>query len=68
MKLQKVLHGIIDHAKSIIGLTQVDNQSTIELDMTDDELLMLFKMAHEADMTFNNFINEILAKEFKHKN
>ena len=35
---------------------------TIELDLTDAELLVLFKMAHEADMTFNDFVEIVLTE------
>jgi hypothetical protein len=33
---------------------------TIELDITDAELLVLFKMAHERDVTFNDFVEIVL--------
>ena len=33
---------------------------TIELDLTDAELLVLFKMAHERDVTFNDFVEIVL--------
>jgi hypothetical protein len=36
---------------------------TIELDLTDAELLVLFKMAHERDVTFNDFV-EIVLQEY----
>ena len=36
---------------------------TIELDLTDQELLVLFKMAHERDVTFNDFV-EIVLQEY----
>jgi len=35
----------------------------IELDLTDQELLVLFKLAHERDVTFNDFV-EIVLTEF----
>jgi len=38
----------------------------IELDLTDQELLVLFKMAHERDVTFNDFV-EIVLTEFLEK-
>lgn len=33
---------------------------SIELDLTDAELLVLFKMAHERDVTFNDFVEIVL--------
>ena len=35
---------------------------TIELDLTDAELLVLFKMAHERDVTFNDFVEIVLTE------
>jgi len=37
-----------------------DNRVEVALDLTDAELLVLFKMAHEKDMTFNNFVEQVL--------
>lgn len=37
-----------------------DRTETIELDLTDQELLVLFKMAHERDVTFNDFVEIVL--------
>ena len=51
-------------------ITPANNRTEeIELDLTDQELLVLFKMAHERDVTFNDFV-EIVLTEFleKHTN
>lgn len=37
-----------------------DKWVEVQLDLTDAELLVLFKMAHERDMTFNKFVNYVL--------
>ena len=37
-----------------------DNRVEIPLDFSDAELLVLFKQAHEADMTFNDFVEKAL--------
>jgi len=37
-----------------------DTKVEVALDLTDAELLVLFKMAHEADITFNNFVEQVL--------
>jgi hypothetical protein len=52
----------------MITLAQ-DKTETIELDLTDQELLVLFKMAHEQDLTFNEFV-EVALLDFleKHQN
>jgi len=38
----------------------IDNRVEIQLDLSDAELLALFKLAHEKDMTFNNFVEHVL--------
>lgn len=52
----------------MIELAQ-DRTESIELDLTDQELLVLFKMAHEQDLTFNEFV-EVALLDFleKHQN
>ena len=52
----------------MITLAQ-DRTESIELDLTDQELLVLFKMAHEQDLTFNKFV-EVALLDFleKHQN
>jgi len=37
-----------------------DNRVEVPLDLPDSELLVLFKLAHEKDMTFNNFVEQVL--------
>lgn len=39
-----------------------DNRVEILLDLSDQELLVLFKMAHEKDMTFNDFVEHVLTE------
>jgi hypothetical protein len=44
-------------------ITPAKNRTeTIELDLTDEELLVLFKMAHERDVTFNDFVEIVLTE------
>ncbi len=39
-----------------------DNRVEIPLEFSDQELLVLFKQAHEADLTFNEFVERALTK------
>jgi hypothetical protein len=39
-----------------------DNRVEIPLELNDEELLVLFKMAHETDLTFNQFIEQVLVE------
>jgi hypothetical protein len=42
-------------------ITKAENRTEeIQLDLTDAELLVLFKMAHERDVTFNDFVEIVL--------
>lgn len=38
----------------------MEEQETIELDISDEEFLVLAKQAHDQDVTFNQYINKIL--------
>jgi predicted DNA-binding ribbon-helix-helix protein len=46
-------------------MSDESNYETIEVDISDEELLALAKMAHERDITFNQLVNEILLKKMK---
>lgn len=37
----------------------------IDLELTDDELLVLFKEAHNQDITFNQLVNNIVRAVIK---
>lgn len=41
---------------------KAERTETIELDLTDQELLVLFKLAHERDVTFNDFVEIVLTE------
>ena len=43
-------------------ITLADGRVEIPLDFSDQELLTLFKLAHEADLTFNQFIEKALTE------
>ena len=55
--------------KNILELNMIelaeDNRVEILLDLSDQELLVLFKMAHEKDMTFNDFVEHVLREFLK---
>jgi predicted HicB family RNase H-like nuclease len=37
-----------------------DTRGTVQVDITDDQFLILAKMAHEQDITLNTLVNNIL--------
>lgn len=49
-------------ATAIVSGHEYDTRIEIPLELEDHELLTLFKLAHEADMTFNEYIEDIIRK------
>ncbi len=50
----------LEKARAIANGEDYDTRVSIPVDFTDDELLKYMTMAHERDMTFNQFIEEAL--------
>lgn len=50
----------IQKALAIVAEEDYDTRVSIPIDLTDEELLIFMKMAHERDMTFNQFVEEAL--------
>lgn len=50
----------IQKALSIQAGEEYDTRVSIPIDLPEAELMMLFKMAHERDMTFNDFVEQVL--------
>jgi hypothetical protein len=53
----------IQKSLSIVAGEDYDTRVTIPIDLPDHELMSIFKMAHEADMTFNDFVEKILREK-----
>jgi hypothetical protein len=53
----------IQKALSIVAGEDYDTRVTIPLDLPEAELMVLFKQAHAADMTFNDFVEKILREK-----
>jgi len=47
-------------AEAIVNGREYDTRVSIPIELPDNELLYLFKMAHERDMKFNDFVEDIL--------
>jgi len=45
-----------------INKTPDDGRVEMEIDFTDEELLTYMKMAHEQDITFNQFVENALRR------
>jgi hypothetical protein len=48
---------------AIVAGEDYDTRVTIPLDFPEAELMVLFKQAHAADMTFNNFVEKVLREK-----
>jgi hypothetical protein len=53
----------VEKARAIIAGEDYDTRISIPIDLPEHELLELFKMAHARDMTFNDFIVEIVSEK-----
>lgn len=50
----------LEKARAIVNEEDYDTRVQIPLEFTDDELLTYMKMAHDRDLTFNQFVEEAL--------
>ena len=53
----------IQKALAIVAGKEYDTRVSIPIDLPDRELMALFKAAHEADMTFNDFVEQVLREK-----
>jgi hypothetical protein len=53
----------IQKAQAIAAGEEYDTRVSVPLDLDDDVLLQLMKMAHERDLTFNEFIEGVLREQ-----
>ena len=53
----------IQKALAIVAGEDYDTRVTIPLDLPEAELMVLFKQAHAADMTFNDFVEKVLREK-----
>jgi hypothetical protein len=55
----------IQKALAIAAGEDYDTRVSIPIDLPEEELMVLFKMAHERDMTFNDFIEQVLREQLE---
>lgn len=55
-----VLEDFMQKAQAIISGNEYDSRVSVPLDIPDEELLKYMLMAHERDMTFNQYVEEAL--------
>lgn len=59
----ETVEDMLDKAQSIVDGLDYDTRIQVPIELPDDELMTLFKMAHERDMTFNDFIVEVIKEQ-----
>jgi predicted HicB family RNase H-like nuclease len=50
----------LEKCRAIMNYEEYDDRVSIPIELPDDELFLLMKMAHERDITFNEFVEETL--------
>jgi predicted HTH domain antitoxin len=53
----------IQKALAIVAGEDYDTRVSIPIDLPEEELMVLFKAAHKADMTFNDFVEKVLREK-----
>jgi len=55
----------LEKARAIVAGEEYDTRVQIELDLDDDLMFFAMKAAHEQDITFNQFMEELLKSRIK---
>lgn len=61
----EVAEDILEKAYAIARGEEYDDRIIVPLDLDDAQLFQLMKMAHESDMTMNEYVEQILRMEIK---
>lgn len=56
----------IQKATAIVNNEEYDDRIQVPVEFTDEELLTYMKMAHERDITFNQFVEQALKEAIRH--
>jgi hypothetical protein len=56
---------MLDKMMALMNGEEYDDRVAIPLDLPDDVLLILMKDAHEKDITFNQYLTEIISEKLK---
>jgi len=51
---------MLEKATAIAAGKEYDTRVILELDLSDDEMFLMMKMAHEKDLSFNKFVEHVL--------
>jgi len=61
----EIAEDILEKATAIAAEEEYDDRIMIQLELGDAEQMMLMEMAHEADMSLNQFVEYILREDMK---
>lgn len=59
----EIVDDMLNKAQAIVDGEDYDTRVSIPIELPDTELMVLFKMAHERDMKFNDFVEDVLKTE-----
>jgi len=63
----EIAEDILEKATAMVAEEEYDDRIMIKLELGDPEWVMLMEMAHEADMSVNQFIEQILREDMKRR-
>ena len=55
----------LEKAQAIVDGTDYDTRVQVPLDLDDDTMFQMMKMAHERDLTLNKFVEDVLREVLK---
>lgn len=58
----EVVEDMLAKTRAIIAGESYDTRISVPIELPDDEMLVLMTMAHEQNMTFNDFVEDLLRK------
>lgn len=59
----EVAKDIMEKAEAMFSGAEYDTRIMVDIDLPDDVMLNVMRMAHEADLTLNEFVERILRKD-----
>lgn len=61
----EVAEDILEKARAMVRGEEYDERIIVPLDLDDDQLFLLMKLAHEEDITMNQYVEKLLRKEIE---
>jgi predicted HicB family RNase H-like nuclease len=58
---------MLEKATAIANEEEYDDRIVVTLEMSDAERMMLMEMAHDADLSLNEFVEKILREDLRER-